>query len=980
MAPTEPVFDRITIPFPTSVAEVEQLVVRLYSPGAPHGQIVAIQETLQKLQRSADGWQLADTLLQNHDEKVRFFGALTFTVKLHSDGGTLDDEAAQQLLERLVTWLLRLISHKEGSLVVKKLCSTLVAYLIRFPKRWSRCVRQLLCSLREAKFMSSDTLERGEPTESLVSGLGISQSRAALWFVRTLVEEAGKIDNNTSNGQDIHGEIMANVDDAAVLMVNALSATSRSHESSHEARSQLEQDSIRSFHSWVVYTQRLQTESPTGPNSLKTLAWEILHRIEQQDLAETIVEVFTDILTTNAGFLSGDAMHFIASFFGSPQAQGHMRTLQAGDADADTIQLGRLLLAFGDANLHHLAQNPGERESQDILSMLHSLLSGNGYPYAEDEICGNALEFWSAFVEYTVDRLFAEGNEVNMPWFSAATKHVSRVIQHCLRKIHMPPRDVYATWDSDSVKGFKDFRKDVVDVLQSSYILLGIDLFRKLTDLTLTSLEKNAWVEIEAALFSMNALADNISEGEEEDATLARLLESPLFQSLANADDMIPDKARQTAINLLGHYAAFCERHVQYLPGVLTFLFRCLEMPALSGSASRSVLSLCRSCRKSLTMEIPALLAQYQVVLVSQDIDGITKERVVAAIASVIQALPREEEKTLHLHELLNFIQRDIISCQSKIADDDIEKAGIFGQTALRSLVSAGKALQELEDVPVDLDSDHPRSTIWDQGAGADIQRRIVTMIETVEVALPRDGEILEAACCVFRTGFAEREPGPFVFPPSVTTSFLLKSTFHTPRLGLVLATACALVSSHTSESSARIDKEATALLRHINGLLDEVGDPSEDGEVAQNCVDFISRLIPRYVNVLLGVEPRSALEHILVFTLRCLRGQEVLPKRAAASFWSAFVTLIDEPPDLQGSIDSIMQHIGPHLAEALIMNIGGEASRSELDTLSEPLKKMVVKQVRSKVWLDAALSQEQFPSTNVTTTEKRAFLQKIIK
>ena len=44
-----------------------------------------MQDILQRVQRSADGWKLADALLGNPDPQVQFFGALTFTVKLNSD-------------------------------------------------------------------------------------------------------------------------------------------------------------------------------------------------------------------------------------------------------------------------------------------------------------------------------------------------------------------------------------------------------------------------------------------------------------------------------------------------------------------------------------------------------------------------------------------------------------------------------------------------------------------------------------------------------------------------------------------------------------------------------------------------------------------------------------------------------------------------------------------------------------------------------
>jgi hypothetical protein len=75
----------------SSIAEVEQVchhpldldteylnlmpscssVKGLYVPGSPK-KIGKIQETLQRLQRSPEGWQMADALLSCDDDKVRF--------------------------------------------------------------------------------------------------------------------------------------------------------------------------------------------------------------------------------------------------------------------------------------------------------------------------------------------------------------------------------------------------------------------------------------------------------------------------------------------------------------------------------------------------------------------------------------------------------------------------------------------------------------------------------------------------------------------------------------------------------------------------------------------------------------------------------------------------------------------------------------------------------------------------------------------
>ena len=92
----------VEVPLPQSLEEAErvgnsclhmivtfaksylQLVQRLYLPGSAQ-EIPQIQEILQKLQRSSTGWQMADGLLQSQDANVRFFGALTLTIKINKD-------------------------------------------------------------------------------------------------------------------------------------------------------------------------------------------------------------------------------------------------------------------------------------------------------------------------------------------------------------------------------------------------------------------------------------------------------------------------------------------------------------------------------------------------------------------------------------------------------------------------------------------------------------------------------------------------------------------------------------------------------------------------------------------------------------------------------------------------------------------------------------------------------------------------------
>lgn len=76
----------------------------------------------------------------------------------------------------------------------------------------------------------------------------------------------------------------------------------------------------------------------------------------------------------------------------------------------------------------------------------------------------------------------------------------------------------------------------------------------------------------------------------------------------------------------------------------------------------------------------------------------------------------------------------------------------------------------------------------------------------------------------------------------------------------------------------------------------------------------------------------------------------------------------------------AVTQQYGPQLSYVLVRNIGGEAARSELDALAEPLKKLIFAQPQAKTWLSNALSSKDFPSQKVGSTEKRMWLQKIVK
>ena len=215
-----------------TLADHERLVNALYQPGADVARINAI---LTRYQRSQQGyvvriflffpfellishcshrktclatqyrlekgmtdsgfitsWQFADQLLQSQQAQVRFFGALTFTIKINTDWDSLSPDHVPALLQRLLTWSIQLVHAREQAFVLRKLCSALVAYFLRPSTTWNKCVRHLTCCFAAGKHVTFEETTQFSSTFKLLPSLSTLQLKTLVWFSTTLVEEVGK--------------------------------------------------------------------------------------------------------------------------------------------------------------------------------------------------------------------------------------------------------------------------------------------------------------------------------------------------------------------------------------------------------------------------------------------------------------------------------------------------------------------------------------------------------------------------------------------------------------------------------------------------------------------------------------------------------------------------------------------------------------------------------------------------------------------
>lgn len=90
-------------------------------------------------------------------------------------------------------------------------------------------------------------------------------------------------------------------------------------------------------------------------------------------------------------------------------------------------------------------------------------------------------------------------------------------------------------------------------------------------------------------------------------------------------------------------------------------------------------------------------------------------------------------------------------------------------------------------------------------------------------------------------------------------------------------------------------------------------------------------------------------------------------------------MVLKPDDTEIQTCLDATVTAVGPLLAQSIIRNIGGNASRSELDKISEPLKRLAAYHPRAKAWLEAALAHPSFPASHVSDMEKSMFVKRVL-
>ncbi|POS85654.1 hypothetical protein EPUL_001440, partial [Erysiphe pulchra] len=726
---------------PTSIEEVEALIKQLYGVRV-HGDVGRIQKALYGIQLSPKGWELANTLLNRREEQVKFFGALTFIVKLNTDGKSLSEDDAQLVLITIIDFLIKWINSGEGPLLGRKLCSALVTYFLQFPSSWSNCVRHLFYCFSSNKALPYSAFENTLEPEILIQTLTDKKSKVIFWFASNLVEDLSKIDSSSMKANDFHRYVRPNLDDIVPLIGKYLILDPRQEviEVQHAA--------LSCFQSWVSFSHRSFIDKEADLEALKLLTGPALRCITNNELYEITAEIFIDILSSYSRFLRPEDFVSLHNLFKTSWAQKKYEALVGGDYEWDSLQFGQLLLTMGDAIQRELTQNIDNPLSIHYLTLFLGLLNAKGYALAEDKIYVSALEFWSTFVETMVDDSFSSEPGSSPQWFTMAQPYVMQAIEYSWRKSQYPPSHEFNTWDSVDSIGFNDARRDLSDLIQQFFLVSGPALLQFWVEKISYSTSTKHWSELEILFYCLAQLNDIISETRNWDDILNLVFTQDLINLFADPQIEIPTRTRRAHLNLIIGYAGYFRRKPDLLPNVLNLSFVALGSSSLASQASRTIMKLCSSCRQTLLPNLNLFLQHYREIAQSSSLDSDARELVIEGIACLIQAMHDEASKIGPLNQLLSYIEFDTRTCldllnskppikgingTSTISHENETRAVDLGILTLKSLLGIAKGLQAPDYQSINLDNEEDTvSSIWKSEEGVCVQQKIYNIIHQV--------------------------------------------------------------------------------------------------------------------------------------------------------------------------------------------------------------------------------------------------------
>ncbi|OAG43353.1 hypothetical protein AYO21_02290 [Fonsecaea monophora] len=976
---------------------MEQLIRELYQPtNQPSpARINEIQKQIQRLQREKSAWQLALDLLHHGEATIRFYGALTLTIKINADwdqdGLDKDEHMRKYLLEALVRNYIRLVNLSDSSFVLQKLGSTLVTFFARPDSGWRLPFRQVLASFLRRDYVSEDALPDMDQVLEACDDCSNNELKGVLLIATIMAEDLNGRSSSTLDQGKLNNLVGDSALDVWLLLrycvkraIDQQLAEAPPEQAIPIRSEDMVQQVMKAIPYWVSMIKYAETSQARRSESIaRECIATIVNYLDDEFYTGSVLQMLISLENSSGKLLRQALPNFPASIASYPKAREMVDLLLQGDFTADAVLYVDLLESIMSRIDITKPDFLHDHQYRMVIRTFQQLLSCEGVAVIEDPVCQIVLERITEIMEG-----YADWGDVTEPTQALLKGLAANACEACLLKIRIPVEEMSSetqTWDADDRAKFQDFRYDVQDFFLSAYMVLGNALVGEIVKSILVQATPPDWSTFEAGTFSLMAFSDTMSANPDTyDVLITTVMGSPAWSYLLQSANNVPDRAVQTAIRFIAENVGYFQRHPDKLVAILNFLFSSLHLQASTSAASRAIYSLCDSHRRMLSEGLPQFMESLTSI---GDIGETERHRIYGAVAALIQALETEEAKVEPLSRLLAPIGHALATLDGKDGDDADVLRGCVD--IMQTLASIGKGLRSPADVPVDLEASSPCSSdFWTSRHGSIVQQSVLAMYQaTLQRARPYSDNVFVDACCDFiKSGFTEEHPSPFkVTDPTGLELVKQFITLDNPSIDNTMACASSFLASvspqHLPTSVSGLLYAVIPIQQHLLSTY-QTTKQLPDSDFPSSSLEFLGRLLNKWGAMWFAMQDSQDTAAVsMEMGLIVMADADTLPRRLAAGFFTALAEVSGPDNGLESEVSArlkgVLQIYGPRILSLVLHLLGGECARSEIDSLTETLKKFVQKQfMLSKAVLREAIKQESKvmsdKALSATTPEQR--------
>lgn len=929
-----------------------------------------LQKLLQQVQRSPQGYQVAQELLNVSSPNCRFFGALTFSVVIRNSRNLTEDQLLQ-LVNTLEHHVVKLFTESStvNGFIIKKLLSNLLLLFIQIHQSYTNPLLSLAL-----KFGGS-------------SSLSDSQISVLLNFSAIIVEELSR---EQTLHTSVHKRVFENLFPETVSLLSVVI----------QRRPLLDYQCLTCLNSWVTYIVVAEdgSEIRYTPEITEPVIQFIFTFFEpastfrnaSQLNVETVhkaITVMSEIFDINPRMLSpAYRTSFRRILFDKDQWGANMiEDINSLDTSEYVDEIGtftNLVVSFILVDMLQLARTLLSPETSYTLKLLMLLTDIPGIPAEDEPVSGQMLTLWedlaNVFIDdsETFESMFnLETNPVSKAHFESTRNDMFTSV--CLiywKKIRLPSSEVLA----NSGPEFNAFRSNVADFFIAVYSLITLPFFEQLLIDVVNNLhsrnEQDIPLKLESTIYLLYKIADDMSFYENQCNALLPSINSIYSGGILDILMGIDRALKPTFVRFLSATQFFLKtsQGTPYLGKILDFLFLIIfsDDSNLSLIASRTILTLCQECRENLTEFLPVLEEILGEMLKSESIDNLIRQRLFNAYVSVAQMLKNPETIATTLLNLLNAIRHQFTAFMElhKSLNSEQEDYVISLLSCVNEVGKACQLPEELEDFYT-AEQATQVNMYWESDP-LTIKTLVLQIVEDFSRHFPSHAIVTEKCCLILRSGIGEPINGPFQFLFDLILLYMI----------------------------AAMDREVANVVPHIFGLLEKYVLVNYKSLPTETLEAVIQRIFTSHLEFI-KTEPDMVLSSVQLFAtmlekspsslvkldtfklsvvplaLDSLIAQETFILKAASKLWIHLLTLRRATKEDQDSVRYLMTNSG--VGQVLTRNLLSSflsSPRSNLEYYYPVFRNLIGKYpLEFKQWMAEQNADQAFINKLMITRGQRS-------